>query len=130
MTNVLTYDLRLGTPTPSGALTVGNKRLVSVEDRSTLDTGAVVTVDIVPPGSTAVTANVTVIDTVGSGFLTVNPDGNLIIGAATTNWTGKGQILNNGGTLTLNALHEVTLVASGIGSSSTQFVTDITGYYL
>ena len=124
------YDSRLGSPAPGGALMVGNNRLVSLKDRRTLDTGAVNTVDIVPPGSTAVTANVTVVDTFGSGFLTVNPGGNLTIGAATINWTDAGQILNNGVNLTLNTLREVTVLAGGTGGSSTQFVIDVTGYFL
>jgi hypothetical protein len=124
------YDSRLGTPAPGGPLLVGNNRLVSVKDRRALDTGAVVGADIVPPGSTAVTANLTVVDTVGSGFLTVNPGGNLTISAATINWTESGQILNNGVNLTLGALRDVTVLAGGVGSSSTQFVIDITGYYL
>ena len=109
---------------------VGNNRLVSVRDRRALDSGAVVTPDIVPAGATAVTAKVTVVDTVGSGFLTVNPGGNLTVGAATINWSTDGQILNNGVNLTLSPLREVTVIAGGTGSSATQFVIDITGYFV
>ena len=123
------YDSRVGTPAPGGPLIVGNNRLVSVKDRRSLETGAVVGPDIVPPGATAVTANVTVVDTRGSGFLTVNPGGNLTISAATINWTEDRQILNNGVNLTIGALRDVTVVAGGIGDSSTHFVIDVTGYF-
>ena len=109
------HDSRVGTPAPGGALAVGNNRLVSLRDRRALDTGAVLTADIVPAGATAVTANVTVVDTVGSGFLTINPGGNLTVAAATINWTEAGQILNNGVNLTLSALREVTVIAGGVG---------------
>jgi len=124
------YDSRAGTPQPSGALTLNQSRLVSVAARRSVATGAVEQADFVPAGATAVTANVTVVDTIGAGFLTVNPGGVTSRGAATINWSASGQILNNGVTLTLNGSREVTVVAGGSGISGTHVVIDVTGYFL
>lgn len=63
---------------------------MSVEDARSLDTGAVTTADIVPAGAVAVTANVTVVNTVGAGFLAVNPGGDTEVKAATVNWYARG----------------------------------------
>ena len=91
--------------------------------------GAVVTADVIPAGATAITANVTVVNTVQSGFLTVNPGGTTDINAATVNWFASGQILNNGVTLTISATRQVTVIAGGTDASSTHFVIDVTGYF-
>jgi hypothetical protein len=122
------YDSR--EPQPSaGALSLGGTRTISIKDKRAVAGGAVVTADLVPAGATAVTANVTVVDTVQSGFLTVNPGGVTEINAATVNWSATGQILNNGVNLTISATREVTVIAGGAPGSSTHFVIDITGYF-
>lgn len=54
------YDSRCPLPFP-GPITSGSTRLLSVADRRSLDTGAVVEADFVPANATAVFANVTVI---------------------------------------------------------------------
>jgi hypothetical protein len=124
------YDSR--SPLPSiTPLAAGAARTVSIKDKRDLTTGAVVTADIVPAGAKAVTANVTVVNTVGSGFLAVNPGGTVEVSAATVNWFAAGQILNNGVNLTINpATREVTVVAGGSGGAATDFVIDVTGYFL
>ena len=86
--------------------------------------------NFVPAGATAISANVTVVETVQSGFLAVNPGGNAIVNAATVNWYESGQILNNGVMLTLNANREITVIAGGIAGASTHFVIDVNGYFL
>lgn len=123
------YDSRVALPTP-GALSMGGTRLLSVADRRDLVSGAVATANFVPAGATAISCNVTVVDTVLSGFLTINPGGTATINAATVNWSASGQILNNGVMLTLNATREITVIAGGIGGSSTHFVIDVNGYFL
>jgi hypothetical protein len=70
---------------------------------------------------------VTVVETQGSGFLTINPGGNVDIAAAAINWSASNLILNNGVILTLNGARELTVVCGGGGA--TQFVIDVTGYY-
>ena len=93
--------------------------------------GAVTLVDAVPLGTLAVTANITVVDTVLSGYLTVNPGGDTAINAATVNWSDSDQILNNGVNVTINpTTRQVTVIAGGIAGSSTHFVIDITGFFI
>ena len=123
------YDSREAQPSP-GTLGLGQSRTINIKDKRAVAGGAIVTADVVPAGATAVTANVTVVNTILSGFLTVNPGGTTEITAATVNWSGTGQILNNGVNLTINpATREVTVIAGGAPGSSTHFVIDITGYF-
>ena len=123
------YDSRQANPAP-GALTAGDHRTVSVADRrdALTDSGDVVEVGFVPAGATAVTANVTITRTVGSGYLVCNPGGNETVGASTINWSSDNQDIANGITLTLNDQRELTIIAGGNGA--THFLIDITGYYL
>ena len=123
--------LRLAAREPDrigGCARVGQSRTISVADRRNLTSGVVELAGFVPAGATAITANVGVVDTVGSGFVAVNPGGTTTVSAASINWFAAGQILNNGQNLTLNATREVTLIAGGGGS--THVVIDVTGYYL
>jgi hypothetical protein len=126
------YDSRAALPA-AGGLVGGGSRVVSVADRRNLDTGAVVEANFVPAGATAVSANVTVVNTVGSGFVVANPGGVVTVGAATVNWFSSGQILNNGVILKLGSGvndRKLTLVAGGGAGASTDIVIDITGYWL
>ncbi|MGD9700862.1 MAG: hypothetical protein AB7Q42_02810 [Acidimicrobiia bacterium] len=123
------YDSRVAEP--AGLVgTLGNlqNRTISLADKRDPVTGNVVTANFVPAGATAVTANLTVVNTTGSGFLTVNPGGIITTDTAAINWSGTGQILNNGLNLTLNATRQVTVICGGGGS--TDFVIDVSGYYL
>jgi hypothetical protein len=122
------YDSRLPAPAP-GTLASGTNRTISVADRRDTGNGSVVEANFVPAGAIAVTANVTITETTGSGFLTVNPGGSTAPNASTINWFGSGQNLANGVTLTLSsATRELTVIAGGGGS--THFIVDISGYYL
>ena len=121
------YDSRSAAPTP-GQLASGANRTVSVADRRDTGNGAVAQANFVPAGATAVSANVTVTDTVGAGFLAVNPGGNTTVNASAINWSGNNQNLANGLTLTLNGAREITVIGGGGGS--TNFIIDILGYYL
>jgi len=123
------YDSRQVLPTP-GQLASGANRTISVADRrdATLTTGAVVQANFVPAGATAIAANITVTATVGSGFLVCNPGGVTTVGASTINWSATAQTIANGVILALDTTRQLTIVAGGGGT--TQFIVDITGYYL
>jgi len=123
------YDSRQATPA-NGPISAGQNRTISVADRrdALLSTGAVVQADFVPAGATAVAANVTITNTLGSGYLVFNPGGNTTVGASTINWKADNQDIANGVILTLDATRQLTVVAGGGGS--TDFIVDITGYYL
>ena len=124
---VRVYDSRVPTPSP-GALASGTNRLISVASARDLTTGAVTTAHVVPAGATAVFANLTIANTVSSGFLGVNPGGNTTLAASAINWSSSGQSLANGLLLTLDNNRQVTVIAGGGGS--TDFVIDVSGYYL
>lgn len=122
------YDSRKPLPAP-GALATGSNRLVSVADSRNITTGAVITAGIVPANAVAIAANVTVTNTTGTGYLSINPGGNTTVSASTINWFGSNQTLANGVTLTLNANREITVICGGTGSA-THFLIDVTGYFL
>ncbi|MCU1358905.1 MAG: hypothetical protein JWN99_194 [Ilumatobacteraceae bacterium] len=121
------YDSRATAPTP-GLLASGANRTVSVADRRDTGNGSVAQANFVPAGATAVSANITVTDTVGAGYLAINPGGNTTVNASAINWSGPNQNLANGLTLTLNANREISVIGGGGGS--TNFIIDILGYYL
>jgi hypothetical protein len=120
------YDSRVALPTP-GTLAAGANRTVSVASARDLDTGAVSTADVVPAGARAVSCNVTVVNTLNGGFVTVNPGGVTTVGAASVNWSESGQVLNNGIIAAIDpATRTVTLVC---GAGQADVVLDITGYW-
>jgi hypothetical protein len=121
------YDSRVGTYSPNGVLSGGQNRTISVANSYNVS-GTLVTSNFIPAGATAVFANVTVVDTVGAGYLVINPGGTTAVAASTINWSANGQVLANGISLTLNASREITVV-NGSGGS-TQFIIDITGYWM
>ena len=123
------YDSRVAAPGPIARLFTGQTRLVNVAARRDLASGAGIENNYVPAGASAIACNVTVVDTIGAGFLSINPGGVTEVRAATVNWFGSGQILNNGVTLTLNAARELTVIAGGDTTAGTHFVIDVTGYY-
>ena len=125
---VRAYDSRAPQPSP-GALSAGASRTVSVADGRDLVSGVTKLANAVPKGATAVTCNVTVVNTQGpSGFLAVNPGGNLVVAASTINWFGANQILANAITAALGGDRSLTIIAGP--AAGTDFIIDITGYYL
>jgi hypothetical protein len=123
------YDSR--SPEPAQGLhTLGEPRTISLAAARDLASGAVLDPNLVPPGATAVLANVTVANTIGAGFLTINPGVTNTIASSTINWSATGQILNNGVSLTLGGDRQVTIVPGGSVGSATDVIIDITGYFL
>jgi hypothetical protein len=120
------YDSRCAQPSP-GRISVGTKRTLSVADQRNLETGIVTVPNFVPAGATAVSANITVVETSGNGWLAVNPGGTLAVTASTINWSASGLYLANCVNLTLNTNRQITVIC---GNGSTDFFIDINGYYL
>ena len=121
------YDSRLSTYAQHGVLGSGQRRTLSIGTSYDVNGGSP-TANFVPVGATAVFANITVVDTVGSGYLAVNPGGTTIVSASSINWSAAGQILANGISLTLNSSRQITVIAGG-DTGSTHFIIDILGYY-
>ncbi|CAB4550250.1 unannotated protein [freshwater metagenome] len=121
------YDSRCPQPSP-GSLSSRGVRLLSVAAQRDITTGAVTNANFIPTNATAVFANVSVVDTVKAGFLTINPGGVTTINSATITWGTSNQTQSNGVSLTLDNARQITVVAGGPGA--TDFVIDIFGYWL
>lgn len=107
------YDSRL----TGGPLASGQSRQVNVTG------GGVVPI---PADAVAVAYNLTVVNTVGTGFLAVAPGGQPMPATSTINWAAPGQILANGFNVGITA-NTIGVFAGGGGS--TQFIVDIVGYF-
>ena len=121
------YDSRSPQPLP-GMLDTNQPRTISVADGRKPISGTVQTVDLVPPGATAIACNITITETIGSGFATVNPGINEVISASTINWSHSDQTMANGIIVGIDEERRITLIAGGGGS--THIIVDITGYFL
>jgi hypothetical protein len=85
----------------------------------------------IPSSASAVTFNLTVTETVGSGFLALFPADSDFPGVSNINWSGPVTIAN-GGTVALGPSVElgpgcVTVLCGGGGAA--QFIIDITGWF-
>lgn len=116
------YDSRdTGSGGPLGS---GLTRDVSVANATAFSGGAT---NVVPAGAYAITYNLTSVDAVNQGFLAIFPKGGAFKASA-LNWFTTGEIVANGGVVTLGGDRQVTVQAGGGGS--TNFIIDITGYYI
>jgi hypothetical protein len=129
ITPARTYDSRRPAPTP-GRISTGESRVVSVADARNLSDGSVITAGIVPAGATAVAYNVTVEATASVGFLSVNPGDVASFGASSINWSSSNLTLGNAGIVKLDGSRQIKVFAGGPVGSSTEFIIDITGYYI
>jgi hypothetical protein len=124
---VRVYDSRSALPTP-GKLPVGAPRVVSIKDARDPNTGAVITVDAIPAGVSAVFFNLTATQTESSGYLSVVPGDAVAQSGSSINWTSTGIDIANGLIGKVDASRQVKVFAGGGGQ--THFVIDITGYFL
>jgi len=93
-------------------------------------TATIIRNPLIPVGATAVTCNVTVTRTIGTGFITINPYNVGTTDSSTINWFGTDQTFANGITVKLGGDRQLTAVCSGSGSPSAHLIVDITGYFL
>jgi hypothetical protein len=107
----------------AGPLAAGGSRTVSVANATAFAGGAL---NVVPTGAYAVTYNLTAADTTGQGFLAIYPIGGTFKASA-LNWFVTNELVSNGGVVTLGGDRQVTVLAGG---GSTNFIIDITGYYI
>jgi hypothetical protein len=107
----------------AGPLATGATRTVSVANATAFAGGAL---NVVPSGAYAVTYNLTAADTTGQGFLAIYPSGGTFKASA-LNWFVANELVANGGVVTLGGDREVTVQSGG---GSTNFIIDITGYYI
>ena len=110
------YDSRLH----DGPISGGQTRTISV---ATTTGGAL----LVPPTVSAVVYNLTVADTVSTGFLGLFPFGTTWQGNSSINWFTPGEIVANGGIVALGGDRQVNVICGG---GSTDFIVDVTGFFL
>jgi hypothetical protein len=110
------YDSRL----TGGPISNGQTRTISV---ATTTGGAA----LVPSNASAVAYNLTVVNTVAQGFLGLFPAGTAWPGTSSINWFTGGEIDANGGIVGLGGDRQVSVFCGG---GSTDFVVDVTGYFL
>jgi len=114
---------------PGGVrINTNETKLVSVADGHDLVTGVVNLPNVVPAGASAIAFNVTVTQTVGSGFLAVAPGTASTVTASSINWSAAGQNLANGLIVAIDSSRQVRVFAGGGGS--TDYLIGVAGYFL
>jgi hypothetical protein len=120
------FDSRRALPGPVALIQPGTPRVVSVADGRNLTTGAVTEPNLVPVGTRAIAANVTVTGTTGPGWIAVAPGDAAAVTASSVNYNGAGQSVANGLSLTLDNARRVKIFCA---TSATHVVIDVSGYY-
>jgi hypothetical protein len=120
------YDSRF--IAPLGPLANNTNRVISVANGYTVGTATVDLPNVVPAGAQAIAYNLTIANTVGSGFLSVAPGDAVALGASSINWFTSGLSLANGLVVKLDTNRQIKVFCGGGGSSD--FIIDILGYYI
>ena len=116
------YDSRLsGGPIGSGS------RVISVKDARDPGSGAIVTPDAVPAGASAVTFNLTVVNTAATGFLSVVPGMSAHCHRPPSTGSATARSSPMRAPSSWMAAAEVNVIKGGPGS--TDFIIDITGWF-
>ncbi|MCU1390703.1 MAG: hypothetical protein JWL72_4041 [Ilumatobacteraceae bacterium] len=110
------FDSREALPA-AGAIASGQNLTVSVADGRAISGGAVTAANLVPFGATGVAYNLTIVNTVGQGYLTINPGGNTTVGSSAINWYATGQIVACASVVALDPSRQVTVIAGGAGTT-------------
>ncbi len=80
----------------------------------------------IPTGAKAISLNVTVVNTAGSGFIMIYPQGGSVPGVSTLNYNA-GQVVGNAAIVPLSMTGGITVVA---GVSGTDLILDVNGYFV
>lgn len=122
------YDSRTGqgpASTGDGPLSPGQERTIDLtvgyQGASTAP------VDAVPLAATAAALNITVVDTVGAGFLAVFSADQAYSGTSNLNWYDDGQIVANYAVSATSLGGAVKIRAGGTGP--TNVIVDVSGFY-
>ena len=115
---VRVYDSRLPSPSP---LATGLERTITV-------TTGPANIPAIPIGASAGAFNLTVTDTLQSGFLAIFSDDVSFANTSNINWKADAQDIANFAISAVSATGKVRVRAGGPGS--TNFALDVAGYYL
>ncbi len=92
--------------------------------------GAIDVSGFVPLGATAVSFNLTVTLTVGSGYLAVLPGDVSTSATSTINWFATGQTFANASLCKLDDQLNLNVRCGGPAGAGAHFIVDVTGYYM
>lgn len=121
------YDSRF--VAPLGPLASATNRVILVANGYATDSATLDLPNVVPAGATAIAYNVTIANTIGAGYLSVNPGDATVLGGSSINWFTSGLSLANGLVVKLDANRQIK-VFCGPGGGSADFIIDVLGYYL
>jgi hypothetical protein len=110
-----------------GPIAAGEDRVVAIGTGRNVATGAAEVTGLVPPDARAVQYTLTVVDTVGAGFLALTSEKATTYRASTVNWASTGVSIANS---TMGKVTSPSMKVWCGGAGSTQFVIDVLGYYL
>jgi len=105
----------------------GLQNVVSVADGRDL-AGVVSAPNLVPAGATAIAFNLTISQTVGSGYLSVAPGTATTVTASSINWSTANQDIANGLIVAIDETRRVKIFGGGGGSA--HYIIDVAGYFL
>ena len=104
---------------------------VSAQSGGPLSAGSTRTVSLTPAGfpagAAAALVNLTIVNTVGLGFLTLYAQGAPQPSTSNIGWSASGQSFANNATTKVGSTGEITVAAGGLGS--TNFIIDVFGFY-
>jgi hypothetical protein len=80
-----------------------------------------------PAGASAALVNLTIVNTVGIGVLTLYAQGAPEPNTSNIGWSADNQLMANNATTKVGSTGEITVAAAAYGS--TQFVIDVFGFY-
>lgn len=128
---VRVYDARFPSNVPEdGPLPAGENRLIPTRDALDVEAGTVTAFDAVPPGAFAISYNVAVFTTTGTGFLFVAPADEVAVKAASINWSEQSPgPLSNASTVKVEQDRQIRVFCGGSDDASCQFTIDVVGYY-
>ena len=90
--------------------------------------GDVVQTDAIPGGATAIFFNITVANTVGSGFLATTPGDAATFGSSSVNWSASGVAVANGTLVKLDDSRQLKVFAGGGTGAEANVIIDVTGF--
>lgn len=128
ITPVRAYDSRQAGYAVKGPLAPNTDRVVSIKDAHDV-VGGVIAADVVPAGAKAIACNLTATRTTGPNFLALTPGDATSYSASAINWIGPGVSIANGLIVATDVDRQVR-VWNGNGAGSTDFIVDVTGYFL
>jgi len=105
----------------------GLQNVVSVADGRDLS-GVVSALNLVPAGATAIAFNLTISQTVGSGYLSVAPGTATAVTASSINWSANNQDIANGLIVAIDDTRRIKVFGGGGGSA--HYIVDVAGYFL